>query len=622
MASLIKHAAMAALLTCVSAVEAGANSEFCTPGANGGKSTLNFQIKPSMVVHDETMDVTFGDAALANPGGQDSERLFSFARTIGAILQSAGATNDAQSREALVGTLIKSFDNDEKLLLNPASAVLVPVDDRLTINSDGVAEGEGTLIAGQLLDEANTSFGMKPLALFNRFDLAPADWEHCGEYRIIYSIPNGGFEKRFFLIFEAMVPNPGFVAGDLARSEAGCRPMAEFWAGLGGSSGGTAIERAKKLQELYYTGIAGITVSTDPAAQTKGLNPIVSFRNYGGEGGRGQVRGNVFFGGGWQLREWLTQLTIEGVSFVPEVVKGNPIAELYLDDLSATAIGQRNIKSSIDGLHRDFIESFGTVVQKNLLVERSPKFQERVDGLKDYDVGSLDEDDLLVTLFALGSSDRFDEFQSHSNPDENADEPSKNAGPLFQNMLKFLLMRPELVSGRLPPQTVEVLLNRAEAGTCAGCHQTAAREGVDFVPSVVKIKADGSTVLWPDVVAGGPGFVHVDEGRRLSVALEDHFLPVRRYLMGISLCKTLPAPPAAAVPVAAMQSAIDKVIGDLAKENFVTMMSAKETPLETLSILPPPVQEQAVEQIIEKTRIERELEQLKPGAFIEQRRPH
>lgn len=146
--------------------------------------------------------------------------------------------------------------------------------------------------------------------------------------------------------------------------------------------------------------------------------------------------------------------------------------------------------------------------------------------------------------------------------------------------------------------------------------------GVDFDPSIVKIKADGSTVLWPDVVAGGPGFVHVDEGRRLSVALEDHFLPVRRYLMGISLCKTLPASPTAGVPVAAMQSAIDKVIGDLAKENFVTMTSAKETPLETLSILPPPVQEQAVEQIIEKTRIERELEQLKPGAFIEQRRPH
>ena len=42
------------------------------------------------------------------------------------------------------------------------------------------------------------------------FDLAPEDWSHCGEYRVVYSLrdPGNEFKRRFLLIFEAMVPNP------------------------------------------------------------------------------------------------------------------------------------------------------------------------------------------------------------------------------------------------------------------------------------------------------------------------------------------------------------------------------------------------------------------------------
>ena len=74
---------------------------------------------------------------------------------------------------------------------------------------------------------------MKPLAVFNRFDLAPADFAHCGEYRIVYGKENPAFApNRFLLIFEASVPNP-----DPDEGEAGCRPITEFWAGLSGISG-------------------------------------------------------------------------------------------------------------------------------------------------------------------------------------------------------------------------------------------------------------------------------------------------------------------------------------------------------------------------------------------------
>ena len=30
-----------------------------------------------------------------------------------------------------------------------------------------------------------------PVALFNRFDLAPEDGAHCGEYRIVYAMHDG-----------------------------------------------------------------------------------------------------------------------------------------------------------------------------------------------------------------------------------------------------------------------------------------------------------------------------------------------------------------------------------------------------------------------------------------------
>ena len=90
------------------------------------------------------------------------------------------------------------------------------------------------------------------------------------------------------------------------------------------------------------------------------------------------------------------------------------------------------------------------------------------------------------------------------------------------------------------PQTADVILARAQAGTCAGCHQLSPGD-------VVRENGDGTVVNWP-AVAGA--FVHVGEDRVLSPALEESFLPFRRYVLGHHLCPP-PAPAVAAAPAEA-----------------------------------------------------------------------
>ena len=144
---------------------------------------MNFDVRPSLVVtSDAILDTTFDDAGLS--GGDPTERLFSFEHTIGAILESAGAPNTATSREAFVQTMLDTFSPTATEVLNRKAGVLVPFDSR--------SSGEGSsfkLNPAGLLDETEnsaTSIAMRPLALFNRFDLAPDNWSHCGERRIVY----------------------------------------------------------------------------------------------------------------------------------------------------------------------------------------------------------------------------------------------------------------------------------------------------------------------------------------------------------------------------------------------------------------------------------------------------
>ena len=89
-----------------------------------------------------------------------------------------------------------------------------------------------------------------PLALVNRFDLAPPDGSNCGQYRIIFAKKSNATFTRVHFIFEAVLPNPNPSAG-----LAGCRPIAQFWSDLSNVS--AISERRAKLETFFFNGIEG-----------------------------------------------------------------------------------------------------------------------------------------------------------------------------------------------------------------------------------------------------------------------------------------------------------------------------------------------------------------------------
>jgi hypothetical protein len=597
--------------------------EFCQ--AAGDKVSLGFEVKPSLVAHsDAILDTTFGDAG--ETGGAPNERLFSFARTIGTILQSAsafGGANTPAAREAFVQTMIDSFALANGFALNPDAGVLMPLDAR-----SGERLG---LSAANLLDETSDQ-ALKPLAVFNRFDLAPADWIHCGEHRIVY-----GKEKpddpappnRFLLIFEAAVPNP-----DPAAGEAGCRPITEFWAELSAHAGDDT-DLAKRLAAFFYEG------KTDPTLAAPDLpEAVVHYKNYGGDGSRGQIRGNLFMGFPWQLREWLTQPTFDPadpLAFVVETVKDNPLAELYRDDLSGTSVAMANVPAAVTVLHGNFVASLTSDIRNHLMAEESQKHRDLVDDLERFELGigptnAVEEEKILLNTIALGNDSRFNEHQSTSlGPDDLV-----VAGPVLHTVLDQV----GATTSPFPavnPQTADVILARAQAGTCAGCHMTSPNEVVREIPNE-------PDVLWPEVAAGG--FVHVREAdRMLSPALEEHFLPVRRYILGRHLCPAAPpadqsvamlapgAGPAIGVPLDRSDAMrfVDAVVADfvttrapIGAAGAPAARAAEQSALATASIGQlDPVARNALRQKVHREIAEaRRLEQNVSGAFVEVRRPH
>lgn len=496
----------------------------CTVGEDE-RFVLEFEVNPSLVVHsDAVMDTTRGDLGL---DGVATERAFAFRRTIEAILDSANSTSDAGAQAQFVQIMIDSFQSPTGHALNAGAGIVMPLDDRSEASE---------LSAADLLDDASPT-AMKPLALFNRFDLAPDNWSHCGEHRIVYGRerpdPTTPFD-RFLVIFEAMVPNP-----DPAAGAAGCRRVAEFWAGLTGAS---EAEQASRLSAFFYDGQTGHADGDLDA-------PVVSFRNYGGDGNRGQVRANAFMDQPWQLREWLTQLTFAqsgpALAFVPVTVKDSPLAQLYRDDISGDPeLANGNVPAAVAGLHGQFIQALTSTIASQLMSEGSTKHQTLADGLASYDLGAMpvSEATILLNTIALGNDDKFNEHQSVSQG--GADVPGEPAGSSVA-VVQLLDQVGAVPTPDVNAQSGQTLLNRARAVTCGGCHMTAARStGGFFGPPgvIVRENADATVVRWPDIHADG--FVHVSENSRgLSPALEQAFLPTRRYVMGRYLCETLAAAP-------------------------------------------------------------------------------
>ncbi len=133
-----------------------------------------------------------------------------------------------------------------------------------------------------------------PTTLSNRFDLAPATGENCGEYRINFARRSGigqsGKLTRLFIAFEARLANPSPGLG-----LAGCRPVVEFWQRL---STVPPAARASELHRFYLQGLPG-------------FRPVIDVHQLGAVDGPqgGQIRINQFLFiqsalGDWSAREF------------------------------------------------------------------------------------------------------------------------------------------------------------------------------------------------------------------------------------------------------------------------------------------------------------------------------
>lgn len=114
----------------------------------------------------------------------------------------------------------------------------------------------------------------EPMALINRFDLAPADGSDCGQYRIIFAFTDKRiFLDRIHLIFEGVLPNPNRSAG-----LAGCRPVAQFWADL--SAVNSMAERRARLENFFFNGIPGFAPVLHPDHYSAAIGGSVRTMQY------------------------------------------------------------------------------------------------------------------------------------------------------------------------------------------------------------------------------------------------------------------------------------------------------------------------------------------------------
>lgn len=473
---------------------------------------------------------------------------FSLGRTLGNIVQTTPNMVDSPAeRIALLTTLVRSFRAISHV--NPDSQVTFPVPARAA---------EAALDPIALLDPANPN-GMKPVGLFNRYDLAPADFKTCGEHRIVYAKNSASPIDRFLIIFEAALDNP---KPDLGAE--GCRPIAQFWDSLKGKTGN---DLAIALSKFYYDGLA------------PGIEPVVHFTNYGLP--FGQVRGNLFKQQPWQLREWRVSLAADGAPvFTPVTVKTNPFPPLYGGPVSGENSG---------------IAALRPAFQAELVSGRVPE-------LVSVDQGGIVNPEAAVDLlFQLGAAflNKYNGFESTSQIPPGNDDPRTLATAALKGKITQRLN--QIGIGSACQLTNEHVLNRAGALSCGGCHQF----------TVGKPIAAG--VNWP----GSLGFVHINEAGVLSPALEQFFLPARQQNLARHIQA---APPPVAGPVAAAAPAADAPGPAPGIQTAVQALRANATNLTTVDNRLSAID--LLTEIEKQVQSARAAEQATPGAFVTFRRAH
>jgi len=176
----------------------------------------------------------------------------------------------------------------------------------------------------------------KPIALFNRLDIAPVDGHHCGEQRLVMANNVGIGGGRFFLIFESQIPNPNPQQG-----LQGCAPIASFWGQQ--SLIPDPADRGEKLRQAFLTG-------NNPELKIGGFSGFMSASNF--TDGAGQIRSNNFNSFTWSLREHKLNISDTHISSRTVPVSNNLFGAFWADkgDLDNSALCREEILAAVDSL--------------------------------------------------------------------------------------------------------------------------------------------------------------------------------------------------------------------------------------------------------------------------------
>lgn len=314
-----------------------------------------------------------------------------------------------------------------------------------------------------------------PVGLFNRFDLAPADGSHCGEYRIAYARRSGLADenRRNFILFEAAMPNP---QPDLGLK--GCKRIAQFWAALSKENG--ADKRARRLEAFFFDGV-------------EGLPPVVHVAHYGDNPqGHGQIRTNQFMIDPavppkvWSLREYKLRryactghgCTMQAV--VPGPNRNNPYGPLF---------GATSTHAKTSAFQAEFAAHVPALA-----------------------ASTLDAIDMAVP-------------DTYSSGQSQASGSSEGNYPLhFQSAPAEFRQRIEAALPAGTALTAADVVTRARAMSCAGCHRASNNAAL------------GGGLVWPPSLGFTHVSERLEPGagpprHELSQALLELFLPARRRVL-------------------------------------------------------------------------------------------
>lgn len=405
---------------------------------------------------------------------------FPVEKTVSHILEFEGVDKDDVPANEMLARLFDTM-NDQANAAFPEGEVTHcdSVDNPALLNKNGDSfscpRPEGKLAYSDGLTKAGDPDSFVPIAVVNRFDLTPVDGSRCGQYRIIYAKKSGLTDpnNRVFMIFEAALANP--TPGCLES----CRPVAQFWKNLEGKS---AKDIAANLRTFFFAGIPGFKPAIHPLHYGLGVED----QGYGGTE-PGQVRVSTHIDGSdWSYRELhVDQDPATGAPrFKPATVKNNPPVGLF-DPTSQDDFGMGQF----------FREQF-----------------------------------VFSNLHALGGKD-VTKIQMFNSPEFNGVEsmlsgPKKNdyfTAATAQGDMSFIdLLNQQIEQQGLnadcpqnDPLDAEAILKRANAMSCAGCHDPAGMMGAD--------RALGCGVTWPKSLDPA----HVNEKGEVSPAMKEVFLPHR-----------------------------------------------------------------------------------------------